>query len=322
MAASRVLIVDDNAMIRQEIKAVLMKDDSFGSFIEAGDGLSAFKILMEQLPDVVLCDLVMPGFDGLKLLGLKASRPELAQIPVIMLTAEDDLDRKAEILERGASDYVLKPFHEKELLARVRIHHKLKKLQDELREKNAQLEALAVTDALTGLPNRRHLMKRLEEEVARVKRFEQPLSLLMMDVDHFKLVNDTYGHAMGDEVLRNMGALLKQSIRATDLAARFGGEEFTVLLPNTDLEGAVQAAEGLRLKFEASSHALEGQIIQKTMSLGAACLTPADDRSPEALLKAADEALYRAKHGGRNRVEREEVAEVPRPVARRKAERK
>ena len=329
MAASRILIVDDNAMIRQEIKAVLMKDDSFGSFLEAGDGLSAFKILMEQQPDVVLCDLVMPGFDGLKLLGLKASRPELAQIPVIMLTAEDDLDRKAEILERGASDYVLKPFHEKELLARVRIHHKLKKLQDELREKNAQLEALSVTDALTGLPNRRHLMKRLEDEVARVKRFDQPLSLLMMDVDHFKMVNDTYGHAMGDEVLRNMGALLKNGIRSTDLAARYGGEEFTVLLPNTDLEGAVLAADGLRLKFEASSHTLEGQTIQKTMSLGAACFMPDAERSPEDLLKAADEALYRAKHGGRNRVEREEGVgsgaippSAPEASERRKQERK
>ena len=326
MAASRVLIVDDNAMIRQEIKAVLMKDEAFGSFLEAGDGLSAFKLMMEQAPDVVLCDLVMPGFDGLKLLGLKASRPELAQIPVIMLTAEDDIDRKAEILERGASDYVLKPFHEKELLARVRIHHKLKKLQDELREKNAQLEALAVTDALTGLPNRRHLMKRLEEEAARVKRFEQPLSVLMMDVDHFKSVNDTYGHAMGDEVLRNMGALLKGAIRATDLAARYGGEEFTVLLPNTDLEGAAQVAEGLRQKFQASSHTHDGQTIQKTMSLGAACLTPSRDRNPEEVLKAADEALYRAKHGGRNRVEREEggiaPVEAPAPTDRRKGERR
>ncbi|HJW33208.1 MAG TPA: diguanylate cyclase, partial [Holophagaceae bacterium] len=215
MAASRVLIVDDNAMIRQEIKAVLMKDDSFGSFLEAGDGLSAFKILMEQQPDVVLCDLVMPGFDGLKLLGLKASRPELAQIPVIMLTAEDDLDRKAEILERGASDYVLKPFHEKELLARVRIHTKLKLLQDELRVKNAQLEDLSVTDVLTGLANRRRLMTKLEEEVQRARRYKTPLSVVMIDIDHFKHVNDEYGHAMGDAVLRNIGAMLKASVRNT-----------------------------------------------------------------------------------------------------------
>jgi diguanylate cyclase (GGDEF)-like protein len=163
-------------------------------------------------------------------------------------------------------------------------------------------------------------MKRLEEEVARVKRFEQPLSVLMMDVDHFKSVNDTYGHAMGDEVLRNMGALLKTSIRTTDLAARYGGEEFTVLLPNTDLEGAVQVADALRTKFEASSHTLAGQTLQKTMSLGAACLGPTQDRAAEELLKAADEALYRAKHGGRNRVEREEGAapEAPDPKAKRK----
>ena len=113
--AGRILIVDDNAMIRSEIKAVLMKDGTFTHFMEASDGLTAFKTIMEHPPDLVLCDLVMPGFDGLKFLGLKASRKELEQIPVIILTAEDDLDRKAEILERGASDYVTKPFHEKEL---------------------------------------------------------------------------------------------------------------------------------------------------------------------------------------------------------------
>ncbi len=309
----RILIVDDNAMIRQEIKAVLMKDGTFDQFLEAGDGLSAFKMLMEQTPDVVLCDLVMPAFDGLKLLSMKAARAELSQIPVIMLTAEDDLDRKAEILERGASDYVTKPFHEKELVARVRIHHKLKKLQDELWEKNHQLEMLAVTDVLTSLPNRRHLMKRLEEEVARARRFSQPLSILMMDVDHFKKVNDTWGHAMGDAVLRNMGGFLKTSIRETDLAARYGGEEFTVLLPNTPIDGAAIAAENLRKGFEALSHENDGETIQRTISLGVSCLTPEDPRDQEALLKAADEALYRAKEGGRNRVEMDGSSPAPLP---------
>lgn len=302
--AGRILIVDDNTMIRSEIKAVLMKDGGFSHFMEAADGLTAFKTIMETPPDLVLCDLVMPGFDGLKFLGLKASRKELEQIPVIILTAEDDLDRKAEILERGASDYVTKPFHEKELLARVRIHTKLKLLQDELREMNAQLEALSVTDALTGLANRRRLMTRLDEEVQRSRRYKTPLSVVMIDIDHFKLVNDTHGHAMGDMVLRNFGAMLKASLRTTDLAARYGGEELTLILAHTDGPAALQVAENLREKFADLEHTLDGVTIRKTVSMG---ISSRDGQgevpTSEDLLKVADEALYRAKQGGRNRVE-------------------
>lgn len=302
--AGRILIVDDNAMIRSEIKAVLMKDGSFSHFLEASDGLTAFKTIMETPPDLVLCDLVMPGFDGLKFLGLKASRKELEQIPVIILTAEDDLDRKAEILERGASDYVTKPFHEKELLARVRIHTKLKLLQDELREKNAQLESLSVTDVLTGLANRRRLMARLDEEVERARRYKTPLSVVMIDIDHFKLVNDTYGHAMGDEVLRNIGAMLKASVRATDLAARYGGEELTLVLPHTDIPAALQVAESLRMKFSEIEHGQHGVTLRKTASMGLAARDGQGDMpDAEELLRMADKALYRAKQGGRNRVE-------------------
>lgn len=300
----RILIVDDNAMIRNEIKAVLMKDGGFTHFLEASDGLTAFKTIMETPPDLVLCDLVMPGFDGLKFLGLKASRKELEQIPVIILTAEDDLDRKAEILERGASDYVTKPFHEKELLARVRIHTKLKRLQDELLEKNTQLEALSVTDALTGLANRRRLMDRLEDEVRRAMRTKTPLAVVMIDIDHFKEVNDTYGHAMGDVVLRNIGALLNASLRTTDLAARYGGEELTLVLPLTDTAAALQVAEGLRQKFAALEHVLDGVSVRKTASMGIAAHDGQGGiPDAEAFLKRADEALYRAKEGGRNRVE-------------------
>ncbi|BDU70239.1 diguanylate cyclase response regulator [Geothrix oryzae] len=301
---ARILIVDDNTMIRSEIKAVLMKDGGFSHFMEAADGLTAFKTIMETPPDLVLCDLVMPGFDGLKFLGLKASRKELAQIPVIILTAEDDLDRKAEILERGASDYVTKPFHEKELLARVRIHTKLKLLQDELREMNVQLEALSVTDVLTGLANRRRLMTRLEEEVQRARRYKTPLSVVMIDIDHFKQVNDSYGHAMGDEVLRNIGAMLKASLRTTDLAARYGGEELTLVLPHTDIPAALQVAENLRQKFSEMDHTLDGVTIRKTASMGLAARNGQGEMpDAEDLLKHADEALYRAKQGGRNRVE-------------------
>jgi diguanylate cyclase (GGDEF)-like protein len=292
------------AMIRSEIKAVLMKDGTFGHFMEASDGLTAFKIIMEQPPDLVLCDLVMPGFDGLKFLGLKASRKELEQIPVIILTAEDDLDRKAEILERGASDYVTKPFHEKELLARVRIHTKLKILQDELLEKNAQLEALSITDPLTGLANRRRLMTRLEEETSRARRYKTPLSVVMIDIDHFKQVNDTHGHAMGDEVLRNIGAMLKSSVRTTDLAARYGGEEFTLVLPHTDIPAAIQVADNLRIRFSELEHQLDGITLKKTASMGVAARDGQGEvPHAEDLLKYADEALYRAKQSGRNKVE-------------------
>lgn len=302
--AGRILIVDDNALIRSEIKAVLMKDGGFSHFMEASDGLTAFKIIMETPPDLVLCDLVMPGFDGLKFLGLKASRTELEQIPVIILTAEDDLDRKAEILERGASDYVTKPFHEKELLARVRIHTKLKLLQDELREKNVLLETLSVTDVLTGLANRRRLMTRLEEEVARARRYKTPLSVVMIDLDHFKQVNDVHGHAMGDEVLRNIGAMLKAGVRTTDLAARYGGEELTLVLPHTDIPAATMVAENLREKFAAFEHRLDGITLKKTVSMGVAARDGQGEvPSAEDLLKHADEALYRAKQNGRNRVE-------------------
>jgi diguanylate cyclase (GGDEF)-like protein len=246
----------------------------------------------------------MPGFDGLKFLGLKASRKELEQIPVIILTAEDDLDRKAEILERGAQDYVTKPFHEKELLARVRIHTKLKLLQDELREKNVLLETLSVTDVLTGLANRRRLMTRLEEEVARARRYKTPLSVVMIDIDHFKQVNDEHGHAMGDEVLRNIGAMLKGGVRTTDLAARYGGEELTLVLPHTDIPAAVLVAENLRERFAELEHRLDEVTVKKTVSMGVAArdgqgVVP----SAEDLLKHADEALYRAKQNGRNRVE-------------------
>ena len=300
----RVLIVDDNAMIRSEIKAVLRKDGAFTHFMEATDGLSAFKAILENPPDLVLCDLVMPDFDGLKFLALKASRKELEQIPVIIVSAEDDLDRKAEILERGASDYVTKPFHEKELLARVRIHTKLKLLQDELLEKNAQLEALAITDALTSLANRRWLMTRLEEEVSRARRYKESLSVVMIDIDHFKQVNDTHGHAMGDEVLRNIGAMLKASMRTTDLAARYGGDELTLVLPHTDLPAAIQVAENLRVKFSELEHRLDGISLKKTVSMGVATREGKGDiPRAEGLLKNADEALYRAKQNDRNRVE-------------------
>lgn len=304
--AGRILIVEDDALIRQRIRATLEQDGTFDTLLEAADGLTGFKKLLEGPVDLVVCDLVMPQFDGIKLLQLKASRPELEPIPVIILTAETDPERKAELLGRGASDYVNKPFHEKELLARVRIHHKLKVLQDELREKNQLLETLSVTDALTGLYNRRYLMERLDKEIARTARYGTPLSLVMIDLDHFKRINDGFGHPMGDEVLRNVGRMLREDARATDVAARFGGEELALVLPQTDLDGAATRAEALRQKLATFEHTTAEASLRATGSFGVAT-TPAPGHPPSAedLLRRADLALFQAKRDGRNRVVRD-----------------
>jgi diguanylate cyclase (GGDEF)-like protein len=302
-SGKRVLIVDDSATLRRQIAAVLRREALFEEILEAADGLAGFKLLSTSEPDLVLCDLVMPQFDGIKFLALRASRKELQEIPVIMLTAEDAGDRKAELLDRGASDYVTKPFHEKEFLARVRVHLRLKLLGDEIREANRKLEAMSITDPLTGLYNRRHLERQLTDESRRTLRYATPLSVLMIDIDHFKQVNDTHGHAAGDEVIRGLARVVRESIRNTDVAARFGGEEIAIVLPHTDLRGGVLLAERLRERFEAALHECDGATIRKTASFGVASAGP--ETGPitgEELLKRADAALYDAKRGGRNRV--------------------
>jgi two-component system cell cycle response regulator len=300
---ARVLLIDDSVSLRSQLRSILDKALDAAEFLEANDGLQGFKLLSEHRPDVVLCDLVMPVFDGLKFLALRATRPELGQIPVIMLTAEDDPNRKVEVLDRGASDYVTKPFNDKELVARVRVHYRVKALQDQLREANTRLETLAVTDGLTGLFNRRYFDDLLLSEVRRTLRYKAPVSVILIDLDHFKQVNDTYGHLMGDEVLRNIGRLVIGKVRATDSAARFGGEELAVILPQTNIGGAIELAERLRKMIADATHTLGGVSIQKTASLGVAAFDGNDPPiGPEELVKRADQALYKAKQGGRDRV--------------------
>jgi diguanylate cyclase (GGDEF)-like protein len=298
-----VLLVDDSPTIRNQIHSVLQSIGEFERFIEAEDGMQAFKLMVEHHPDIVVCDLVMPVFDGLKFLALRATRPELARIPVIMLTAEGDANRKVEVLDRGASDYVTKPFNDKELIARVRVHYRLKMLQDELRQANARLESLASTDGLTGLFNRRYFDNFLLNEVRRALRYKSPVAVVLIDLDHFKQVNDLYGHQMGDEVLRNVSRIVAAGVRATDAAARYGGEEIGLILTQTEVEGARGVSERLRARLAEATHTFQNVSIQKTASFGIAGFDgTAVPLSPEELLKRADQALYQAKRSGRNRV--------------------
>ena len=300
---SSILGVDDSETTRAQVRRARRGDDTFDRFLEAEDGLSAFKLLVEEKPNLVLCDLNMPRFDGRGFLRLRASRPDLRDIPVIMLAAEGDGELKARLIEDGACDYLTKPFHEKELLVRVRLHHRMKSLQDELRDANSRLEALSNTDPLTGLANRRCLDRKLADEVARSRRHDVPLTAVALDIDHFKSVNDKYGHDMGDVVLRNVARAMAEGLRSNDLAARPGGEEFLLLLPHTELAGGLAMAERVRARLEKLAHVGPSATLNVTASFGVACTHPSHEMpAGEELLARADQALYEAKRSGRNRV--------------------
>ncbi|BCR05936.1 diguanylate cyclase response regulator [Desulfuromonas versatilis] len=299
-----ILIIDDSHAVRQQILDILRKTSLFNSFHEAGSVIDGFKIALNNPVDVILCDLEMPGMDGFKFLNMVNTRGELRDIPVIMVTGREDQETKIKGLEQGASDYVTKPFDPAELVARIKVQLKIKTLQDSLKESNQALLELSNTDPLTRLSNRRCLMEALEREYKRSERSKSPLSLIMLDIDHFKKVNDSYGHQEGDVVLVALADMLRHHLREYDMAARFGGEEFALVLPDTDMPRAVQVAE--RLRESAGEMTFSGILrnLKLTISLGVACY-PRGNRikSVDDLIRLADYALYNAKGAGRDRVE-------------------
>jgi len=298
-----ILIIDDSAVVRQQILATLRTAALFETHLEAADGIEGFKAALNQSFDVIVCDLEMPGMDGFKFLAMRNAREDLRDVPVIMLTGREDLETKIRGLDQGASDYVTKPFDPAELVARVRVQLKLKTLQDELKKSNQLLLQLSNTDPLTSLHNRRFLMDTLAKEVERSCRTEIPLALVMIDIDHFKRVNDTYGHQVGDAVLVAVAALLQGQLRPYDTAARFGGEEFVLVLPSTELMAAGAVAERLRKLTANLSFAKEGATdLVLTISAGVAVVSPGSIVNADDLIRQADTALYRAKQDGRNRV--------------------
>jgi len=300
---ARLLIIEDSAAHRAEIRAALEPSKLFQSILEAEDGVVGLKLLLSEPVDVVLCDLHMPGLDGEKLLHIKSAQGVSADVPFLFLSATRDLDQQIRLLQAGACDIIAKPFHPAELLARLALHLKLKRLQDELREKNAMLARLSTTDPVTGLRTRRYASEVLNIEWIRARRYHTPLSVMMADLDHFKRVNDEYGHPAGDAVLRGVSEILRTTLRATDVPGRYGGEEILVILPQTEGTGALQLAGRWRQAVrDACFDSPDGRKIQVTLSIGVASFDPAHG-TPEDLVSAADDALYRAKHGGRDRVE-------------------
>lgn len=298
-----VLIIDDSVTVREQIIRTLESYDLFARYYEAEDGLEGFKKLLSSQVDIILCDLEMPRIDGFKFLGMLKSRPDLQNLPVLILTGMDDRERKIKGLEQGASDYITKPFDPEELVARVKVHLKIKNLQDDLKRSNELLLELSNTDHLTGLFNRRYMMEALGKEVQRSIRKSGNLSIILLDIDHFKLVNDNYGHLQGDVVLQKVSLLLQKELRSYDCAARYGGEEFVAILPDSTLKEAVFVAERIRLSIQGAKFSDDLADLVLTVSLGVACFPDKGVSTVDSFIKLADDALYRAKNNGRNRVE-------------------
>ncbi|MBV5338318.1 MAG: diguanylate cyclase [Deltaproteobacteria bacterium] len=297
------LIIDDSVTVREQIIRTLETFGLFSRYYEAEDGLEGFKKLLSSPVDIILCDLEMPRIDGFKFLSMLKSRPELQDVPVIILTGMEDRERKIKGLEQGASDYITKPFDPEELVARVKVHLKIKKLQDELKRSNELLLELSNTDHLTCLFNRRYMMEVLDKEVHRSSRKGGSLSLIMLDIDNFKKVNDEFGHLQGDAVLQMVALQLQKELRSYDYAARYGGEEFVVILPDSALKDTLLVADRIRLAVQETIFNEPLEKLRLTVSMGVACFSREHSPTVDAFIKLADDALYRAKANGRNRIE-------------------
>jgi diguanylate cyclase (GGDEF)-like protein len=296
----RVLIVDDNEdnlLLFQEY----LEDNGFETEL-AKSGQQALDYLGSDADvDVIVLDIQMPDMDGFEVCRRVKSDDATRDIPVIFVTAKfQDVDHVATGLYLGANDYLYKPVAEKELVARVNVMVRLKAAEDEVRR-------ISVTDELTGLYNRRFLRKRLEEEMSRAVRAQTQLSVVLLDIDHFKQVNETHRHAGGDQVLRQLARVLEDGLRQGDVVGRWGGEEFMAILPNSDAKGAHITSERLRLKIAEMDLTEVHADLKVTASFGIAVLDGDSDAAAETdsgtLIGRADTAMYAAKDAGRNRVE-------------------
>jgi two-component system, cell cycle response regulator len=288
-----VLIVDDHP---DNVEVLQARLEALGyRTLCAPDGETALKMVAESPPDLILLDVMMPRMDGNEVARRIKADKSLPYIPIIMQTALDSTQSKVVGLDSGADDYVTKPINYAELQARMAAALRIKALQDRVAQ-------MAITDALTGLYNRRHLDERLDEMFEHSARLHEPLAVVMFDIDHFKKVNDTYGHQVGDVVLTQFAQLLKHVARDIDRLGRYGGEEFMVLLPGTVLDAGVTFAKRARQEVETHQFEYEGGVLKCTISAGVAAFPHPRIHTRQQLVKFADDALYVAKTTGRNRV--------------------
>jgi len=318
------MVHEDPAPEHHETGTILVVEDESGSrlllqttlasvgyqVLMAKNGVNALQILNAHIPDLILMEVTLPDVRGYEICKKLKSTSAFEFIPVILVTALIGEAERSEAMICGADDFIAKPFQRLELLTRVkslirikRLHEHLEQKVQELEQARTALQQLAVTDGLTGLHNYRFFRWQLEREILRSKRYNHPVSLAMLDIDHFKKINDRWGHLIGDQILRQLSDLVVQKVRGTDLVARYGGEEFAVILPDTDKTGAYRVAEKIRRTVEQHSWTLPNQELlnRMTVSLGIGTY-PLDAKDLDSLIEKTDQALYRAKRGGRNQV--------------------
>ncbi|HUK66127.1 MAG TPA: diguanylate cyclase [Anaeromyxobacteraceae bacterium] len=292
-AKARLLVVDDDLEAREAL-ALALGDDYV--LTTASDGRQAVEMALSTRPDLVLMDLYMPRMGGLAALEAMRDNVVTAAVPVILISAGGDDLTRARSLDLGAVDFMQKPFSSLELKARIERSLRLTR-------RETQLQLLARTDALTGLANLRAFRSRLEDEVKRARRYQTPLSCVMVDMDHLKPINDELGHAAGDVALGKVAEVLRSELRETDFGARYGGDEFVMLLPHTSAAEARVLAERICARLRETTIEVRGRELHMSASFGIAALSEGEDETGETLVRQADLALYAAKRAGRGRVE-------------------
>jgi two-component system cell cycle response regulator len=296
----RVLVVEDHAVTAERIAAALSRQHTVAI---AADPQEALFRAAEGKFDLLMVSIDLKHYDGLRLVGQIRSLERTRYMPILLIADTDQKARLLRGLDLGANDYLLRSADKNEMVARVRTQVRRRRFTERLRDNVQQSMELAVTDALTGLYNRRYMESHADSLVERAAARGKPLSVLMVDIDHFKTINDTYGHNAGDDVLREFSDRLRSCIRGIDLACRHGGEEFVVVMPDTDLGVANKVAERIRRRIAGEPFPIErgSRSVEVTISVGLAGRIGPQD-SCALIMKRADSALYRAKRNGRNRV--------------------
>jgi two-component system, cell cycle response regulator len=296
----KILVAEDEPGSRRLVKVHLSAAGY--EVVEAEDGQMAWELFQSEPFRIVITDWMMPRLDGLGLIQNIRSNTQKGYTYIVMLSAVDDKPKVVAGLEAGADEYLTKPFNKLELLARIASGERILKLEEQLVQARQQMEVLAMHDALTGLLNRRAIEEQAEADFTLAMRKERPFSVIMLDIDHFKRVNDQFGHATGDLALQQMSKVLTEHLRSYDRVGRWGGEEFILLLTETFLKDAAMVAERLRATMAETKIPLEnGETLTVHISLGVAC-TGGKFSSLAEMIDAADQALYKAKQTGRNRV--------------------